>query len=167
MNSFNDPTAGKDVATGLYEAGYDVVFACGGQAGLGGFDAVISKPEGNWIIGVDGNQGAYFRSLGTADGNSKADRTITSMQKNVNLGFYDAMKKHLAGTLEYGQNKKLGLDGGFVSFSVTDTTNKVFTADQIAQVNTIVNDIISGKINPGTAFGQAQDWFANFVKSVE
>jgi basic membrane protein A len=161
MNSFNDSSAGKDVATGLYEAGYDVVFACGGQAGLGGFDAVITKPEGNWIIGVDGDQGAYFASLGTTEGDQKAARTITSMKKNVNEGFYDAMQKHLAGTLEYGQNKKLGLDGGFVSFAVTDTTNKVLTADQIAQVNTIVEDIISGKIDPQSAFGQADGWFYN------
>ena len=159
MNSFNDASAGKDVATGLYEAGYDVVFACGGQAGLGGFDAVITKPEGNWIIGVDGDQGAYFASLGTDEGDAKAGRTITSMKKNVNLGFYDAMKKHLANTLEYGQNKKLGLDGGFVSFAVTDTTNKVLTADQLAQINSIVDGIINGTIDPQSAFGQADNWF--------
>ena len=108
MNSFNDVTAGKDVATGLYEAGYDVVFACGGQAGLGGFDAVIEKGEGN---------------------------------------------------------AQLGLDGGFVSASVTDTTNAVFTADQMATINSLIADIIAGKIDCGTAFGQAEGWFKTFVES--
>ena len=165
MNSFNDVTAGKDVATGLYEAGYDVVFACGGQAGLGGFDAVIEKGEGNWIIGVDGNQGAMFAAKGTDEGKAKAARTITSMQKNVNEGFYDAMKKHLEGTLPYGQNAQLGLDGGFVSASVTDTTNAVFTADQMATINSLIADIIAGKIDCGTAFGQAEGWFKTFVES--
>lgn len=167
MNSFNDVTAGKDTATGLYESGYDVVFACGGQAGLGGFDAVIAQPEGKWIIGVDGNQGAMFAAQNTDEGNQKAARTITSMQKNVNEGFYDAMKKHLAGELPYGTNVKLGLDGDFVSASVTDTTNSVFTAEQLAQVDAIIADIVAGKIEVGTAFDHEDGWFAKFVESVK
>ena len=135
MNSFNDASAGKDVSTGLYADGFDVVFACGGQAGLGGFDSVITQAEGNWIIGVDGDQGAYFASLGSDEGNKKAARTITSMKKNVNQGFYDAMKQHLAGTLPYGKNVKLGLNGGYVSYAITDTTKKVFSAEQLAQIS--------------------------------
>ncbi len=163
MNSFNDVTAGKDTASGLYEAGYDVVFACGGQAGLGGFDAVITQPEGKYIIGVDGDQGAMFAAKGTEEGNQKAARTITSMKKNVNQGFYDAMKKHLDGTLAYGTNAKLGLDGGFVSAAITDTTNTVFTAEQLKQIEELTNKIIAGEVEVGTAFGQADGWFAQFV----
>lgn len=159
MNSFSDVAAGKDTAAGLYAAGYDIVFACGGQAGLGGFDQVITEAEGKWIIGVDGNQGAYFASLGTDEGDKKAARTITSMQKNVNNGFYDAVKKHLDGTLEYGKNAKLGLDGGFVSYSITDTTNALFTADMLAEIDAIVAGIIDGTIEVPTAFGQAEGWF--------
>ncbi|NLZ75976.1 MAG: BMP family ABC transporter substrate-binding protein [Erysipelotrichia bacterium] len=159
MNSFSDVAAGKDTAAGLYSAGYDIVFACGGQAGLGGFDQVITEAEGNWIIGVDGDQGAYFASLGTEDDTKRANRTITSMKKNGNVGFYDAVQKHLAGTLEYGKNAKLGLDGGYVSYAVTDTTNACFTADQIAQIEQIVADIIDGKIEVPTAFGHEEGWF--------
>ena len=159
MNSFSDASAGKDVATGLYANGYDVVFACGGQAGLGGFDAVIAQPEGNWIIGVDGNQGAYFESLGTDEGKAKAFRTVTSMQKNVNEGFYDAMKKHLEGTLEYGTNVKLGLEGGFVSYSITSTTTRLLHEEQLKTLDDIVAKLISGEIDPGTAFGQEANWF--------
>ena len=166
MNSFNDASAGKDVSTGLYADGFDVVFACGGQAGLGGFDSVITQAEGNWIIGVDGDQGAYFASLGSDEGNKKAARTITSMKKNVNQGFYDAMKQHLAGTLPYGKNVKLGLNGGYVSYAITDTTKKVFSAEQLAQIDKIVADIISGAIDPGTAFGKDADWFPAFAEEV-
>lgn len=167
MNSFNDVTAGKDTATGLYESGYDVVFACGGQAGLGGFDAVIAQPEGNWIIGVDGNQGAMFAAQGSDEGTAKANRTITSMQKNVNVGFYNAMKQHLEGTLPYGTNVKLGLDGEFVSASVTDTTNTVFTEEQMNTINSIIADIVAGNVEVGTAFDQAEGWFDQFVESVK
>ncbi len=168
MNSFDDVTAGKDTATGLYEAGYDVVFACGGQAGLGGFDAVIEQPAGKWIVGVDGDQGSYFASLGTPEGTDKASRTITSMQKNVNNGFYQAMKRHLDGNLAYGKNEKLGLKGEYVSVSVNDVTKALFTAEQLAQVDQIIADIISGAIDPGTAFGQADGWFyGTFVPSMQ
>ena len=106
-----------------------------------------------------------FAAKGTDEGKAKAARTITSMQKNVNEGFYDAMKKHLEGTLPYGQNAQLGLDGGFVSASVTDTTNAVFTADQMATINSLIADIVAGKIDCGTAFGQAEGWFKTFVES--
>ena len=164
MESFNDATKGKDVSTGLYEAGYDVVFACGGQAGLGGFDSVIEQPEGKYIIGVDGDQGSYFASIGET---AKAERTLTSMQKNVNLGFYQAMERHLNGNLPYGSNDKLGLKGGYVSAAITDNTKALLSADQLAQVDQIVADIISGAINPGTAFGQADGWFAEFVAAQE
>ena len=167
MDSFNDATKGKDVSQGLYEAGYDVVFACGGQAGLGGFDQVITEDEGKYIIGVDGNQGEYFASLGTDEGTKKAERTITSMQKNVNQGFYDALKKELDGKTPYGKNEKLGLNGGYVSYSITDTTKALFTAEQLDEIAKVSADIASGAIDPGTAFGHEEGWFAGFCESVK
>ena len=167
MDSFNDATRGKDVSQGLYEAGYDVVFACGGQAGLGGFDQVITEDEGKYIIGVDGNQGAYFASLGTDEGTKKAERTITSMQKNVNQGFYDALKLELDGKVPYGQNQKLGLNGGYVSYSITDTTKALFTAEQLAEIEGVAKAIAGGTIDSGTAFGHEEGWFATFCDSVK
>lgn len=167
MDSFNDATRGKDVSQGLYEAGYDVVFACGGQAGLGGFDQVITEDEGKYIIGVDGNQGAYFASLGTDEGTKKAQRTITSMQKNVNQGFYDALKLELDGKTPYGTNQKLGLNGGYVSYSITDTTEALFTADQLAEIKGVADAIAAGTIDPGTAFGHEEGWFKTFCASVQ
>lgn len=165
MNSFNDATMGKDVSQGLYAAGYDVVFACGGQAGLGGFDQVITEDEGKWIIGVDGNQGAYFASVGTAEGDKKAERCITSMVKELGVGVYEAAKRELEGTLPYGTNEALGLDGGYVLAAITDTTNKVFTAEQLSTVEKIIADINAGTIKVESAFGHEDGWFTNYVKA--
>lgn len=164
MNSFSDAAQGKTVATGLYQDGYDVVFSCGGSAGLGGFDAVIEQDAGKYIIGVDGDQGTYFASIGDT---ARAERTLTSMQKNVNYGFYHAMERHLDGTLPYGTNELLGLDGNFVSAAVNDATKALLTADQLARAEEITADIISGKIDPGTAFNKEDGWFASFVESVQ
>ena len=148
MNSFSDPTTGKDVATASYSQGVDVVFACGGGAGLGVFEAAIEH-DGAMVIGVDGNQGAQWEAAGETE---KAARTITSMTKNVNQGFYDTAVKELNGTLEYGQNYRLGLNGGYVGAAVTSATNATFTAEQLAVVEQIKADIADGKIAVNTAF---------------
>jgi len=167
MNSFDDPIQGKTVATGLYQDGYDVVFACGGSAGNGGFDAVIEQDEGKYIIGVDGDQGSYFASLEGEENAAKAERTLTSMQKNVNYGFYQAMERHLNGTLPYGSNELLGLEGGYVSAVFNDATRALLTPEQIAQAEQIAADIISGQIDPGTAFNHDDAWFDSFVESMQ
>jgi basic membrane protein A len=148
MNSFSDPSTGKNVATSSYSDGADVVFACGGGAGLGVFEAALDF-EGAMVIGVDGNQGAAFEAAGQTE---KAARTITSMTKNVNQGFYDTCKKELEGTLEYGQNYRLGLNGGYVGAAVTSATEATFTAEQLAEVEAVKAKIASGEIQVATAF---------------
>ena len=65
--------------------------------------------DGYYVIGVDGDQGAYWASLGETE---KANATITSMQKNVNNGFLRAAELHLNGKCPYGENEKLGLAVG-------------------------------------------------------
>lgn len=148
MNSFSDPTTGKDVATASYSQGVDVVFACGGGAGLGVFEAALEY-DNAMVIGVDGNQGAQWEAAGETE---KAAKTITSMTKNVNQGFYDTAVKELEGTLEYGQNYRLGLNGGYVGAAVTAATNATFTAEQLAEVEKIKEGIANGSIAVDTAF---------------
>jgi len=170
MNSFSDATVGKDKGSALYNQGYDVVFACGGAAGLGVFDAAVEYNAANagkkvYVIGVDGDQGAYFGSLGKADATAKAEITITSMQKNVNQGFLYAMGKHLDGTLAYGKVEHLGLNGGFVSASINDYTKAILSTDQIADITAACDAIVAGTIKVDSMFGDSaltQDQFKQF-----
>lgn len=148
MNSFSDPSAGKDVATASYSQGVDVVFACGGSAGLGVFEAALEF-EGVYVIGVDGDQGSMWEAAGET---AKAAKTITSMTKNVNRGFYDTAKAELEGTLVYGQNYRLGVNGGYVGYAVTSATNAVFTPDQLAEIEKVTAGIADGSIAVNTAF---------------
>lgn len=147
--SFDDSSIGKDISLGLYQQGYDVVFSCCGNCGLGAFDAVVEMGEGCYVVGVDGNQGEYWASLGE---DAKAAATITSMQKNVNNGFLRAAGLHLDGTCPYGTNERLGLALGGVSFAVTDATKTVVGEDFIAEMEKAQEDIISGAITVDTAF---------------
>ena len=147
--SFDDSSIGKDIALGLYQQGYDVVFSCCGNCGLGAFDAVVEMGEGYYVIGVDGNQGAYWESIGE---DAKAAATLTSMQKNVNNGFLRAAGLHLEGKCPYGANETLGLAEGVVSFSVTDATTSALGEEFIAQMEQAQADIVSGAIAVDTAF---------------
>jgi len=148
MDSFSDPSKGKDVASASYAQGVDVVFACGGGAGLGVFEAALEF-DNVYVIGVDGDQGAMWEAAGET---AKAAKTITSMKKNVNQGFYDTAKKALDGTLKYGQNYRLGVEGGYVSAAETSTTKAVFTAEQLTAVKAIAEKIAKGQITVATAF---------------
>ena len=148
MDSFSDSSKGKDVASASYSQGVDVVFACGGGAGLGCFDAALEY-DNVYVIGVDGDQGAAWEAAGETE---KAAKTITSMKKNVNQGFFDTLEKELAGTLQYGQNYRLGVDGGYVSAAITNATKAVFDADQLAKVDEITAGIAGGTIAVDTAF---------------
>ena len=148
MDSFSDSSKGKDVATGSYSQGVDVVFACGGSAGLGVFEAALEYDD-VYVIGVDGNQGAMWEAAGEAD---KAAKTLTSMTKEVGTGFYDFIAKELEGSVGYGQNYRLGCDGGYVSAAVTSATEAALSADQLAVIKDLEAKIISGEIKPATAF---------------
>ena len=148
MDSFSDSSKGKDVASSSYSQGVDVVFACGGSAGLGVFEAALEYDD-VFVVGVDGNQGAMWEAAGET---AKAEKTLTSMTKNVNQGFYDTFKKELDGTLEYGQNYRLGVNGGYVGAAVTSTTEAALTADQLKAVEDITAQIADGTIEVATAF---------------
>ena len=148
MDSFSDPSAGKDHAESAYSQGIDVVFACGGSAGLGVFEAALEYDD-VYVIGVDGNQGAMWEAAGET---AKAEKTITSMTKNVNQGFYDTFKSELDGTLKYGQNYRLGVNGGYVGAAVTSATEKVFTPEQLKAIEDIKAKIADGSIKVNTAF---------------
>ena len=148
MDSFSESSKGKDVASASYAQGVDVVFACGGGAGLGCFDAALEYDD-VYVIGVDGDQGAMWADAGEAD---KAAKTLTSMTKNVNVGFFDTFEKELAGTLEYGKNYKLGVEGGYVSAVVNDATTAALGADVADTIKQLSKDIVSGAIKVNTAF---------------
>ncbi|MBQ6222896.1 MAG: hypothetical protein IJJ44_09835, partial [Solobacterium sp.] len=72
--------------------------------------------------------------------------------KNVNQGFYDTAKAELDGTLVYGQNYRLGVNGGYVGAAVTSTTKAALTDEQLKTVEDIKAKIADGTIDVATAF---------------
>ena len=99
---FENPTGGKDAATGMYEDGADVVYHAAGKSGLGVFDAVEAAGDGNWAIGVDSDQ--YL----TVD-EAQKPHILTSMLKRIDTGGL---------RLRQGVRRRQGRRPGFVTYDL-------------------------------------------------
>src|SRR3989440_3450480 len=126
---FSDQAKCKQIALNQIEQGAGVIFQVAGGCGLGALDA--AKEKGVWGIGVDADQsflGPYI---------------LTSAVKRVDTAVFLAIKRVVDGTFKGGNMvfglKQNGVDIGKISPKVPP--------DEIAQVNRIRAEIISGKIS--------------------
>ena len=125
---FTDQAKCKQIALNQIEQGAGVVFQVAGACGLGALDA--AKEKHVWGIGVDADQsflGPYI---------------LTSAVKRVDTAVFLAIKsvadgKFKGGNLVFGL-KQNGVDIGKISPKVPKS--------EVAKVNQIRSDIISGKI---------------------
>ncbi|MGD3106758.1 MULTISPECIES: BMP family lipoprotein [unclassified Streptomyces] len=112
---FNDPAAAKGKATGMLDAGIDVIYTAAGQSGNGSIETVAGK-KGTWAIGVDSDQ---YLQPGLAQ---YKNSILTSVMKNVDVAVYDLIKsvhdkKPLTGNKSYtlkDDGVKLSTSGGFI-----------------------------------------------------
>jgi basic membrane protein A len=109
FTGFNDPTKGQTAASGIYDAGADVIFAAAGGSGSGVFKA--AKAKGDLAIGTDSDQ--YLSAA--ADVQSVI---ISSMIKRVDVAvttFIDSVKD---GSFKAG-NTVFDLKSDGVGYSTT------------------------------------------------
>jgi basic membrane protein A and related proteins len=125
---FNDQAKCKEIALNQIEAGAGVVFAVAGGCGLGALDA--AKEQSVWGIGVD------------ADQSFLGPHILTSAVKRVDTAVFLAIKSVVDGTFKGGNMifglKQNGVGIGKISPKVPES--------EVAKVNQIRADIISGKI---------------------
>jgi basic membrane protein A len=125
---FSDQAKCKQVALNQIEQGAGVIFQVAGGCGLGALDA--AKEKHVWGIGVD------------ADQSFLGPHILTSAVKRVDTAVYDAIKlvvdgKFRGGNIVFGL-KDNGVGIGKISPKVPQS--------EVAKVNQIRADIISGKI---------------------
>jgi basic membrane protein A and related proteins len=125
---FNDQAKCKQVALNQIEQGAGVIFQVAGGCGLGALDA--AKEKGVWGIGVD------------ADQSFLGPHILTSAVKRVDTAVFDAIKLVVDGKFK-GGNITFGLKDNGVG--IGKISPKV-PAAEVAKVNQIRADIISGKI---------------------
>ncbi|MFL5917320.1 MAG: BMP family protein [Gaiellaceae bacterium] len=125
---FADQAKCKQVALNQIEQGAGVIFQVAGGCGLGALDA--AKEKGLWGIGVDADQ-AFL-----------GPHILTSAIKRVDTAVYLAIKSVVDGNFKGGNMvfglKENGVGIGKISPKVPN--------DEIAKVNQVRADIISGKI---------------------
>jgi basic membrane protein A len=97
FSGFNDPAKGQEIATGMFDAGADVVYAAAGGSGGGLFQA--AREAGTWAIGVDSDQALTAPDF--------ADVIMTSMIKRVDAAVYSTIEDFVNGEfttdpVEYG-----------------------------------------------------------------
>jgi basic membrane protein A len=139
FSGFGDPAKAKEIATGMYEGGEDVVFHAAGGSGNGLFEAAAAAGDGKWAIGVDSDQ--YLTA--SAD---QQKHILTSMLKRVDVAVYGAIKDFADGKTEGGTVVyDLSKDG--VGYS----TSGGYVDDIKSKLDGLKADIVSGKITVPTA----------------
>jgi basic membrane protein A and related proteins len=126
---FSDQAKCKQIALNQIEQGAGVIFQVAGGCGLGALDA--AKEKHVWGIGVDSDQSFLGPHI------------LTSAVKRVDTAVFDAIKLVVDGKFK-GGNITFGLKDNGVG--IGKISPKVPQAD-VAKVNQVRADIISGKIN--------------------
>jgi basic membrane protein A len=126
---FADQAKCKQIALNQIEQGAGVVFQVAGGCGLGALDA--AKEKGVWGIGVD------------ADQSFLGPHILTSAVKRVDTAVFLAIKSVVDGNFKGGSNMIFGLKQNGVG--IGKISPKV-PQSEVAKVNQIRADIISGKI---------------------
>lgn len=139
FSGFGDPAKAKEIATGMYEGGADVIFHAAGGSGNGLFEAAAAAGDGMWAIGVDSDQ--YL----TASPDQQK-HILTSMLKRVDVAVYGAIKEFSDGNTKGGvEVYDLSKDG--VGYS----TSGGYLDDIKDELEAIKADIVSKKITVPTA----------------
>jgi len=135
-SGFNDPAKGQTQATGLYEAGDDIIYQAAGGSGSGVFAA--AKAANKKAIGVDSDQ------YNTVDPALK-DVIITSMLKRVDTAVFNFVDGFGKGEFKAGQ-KVFDLKADGVGYS----TSGGFVDDIKAKIEDYKSKIIAGTITVPT-----------------
>ncbi|MGH2555158.1 MAG: BMP family lipoprotein [Actinomycetota bacterium] len=143
FTGFNDPAKGKEIATGMYQGGADVVYHAAGGSGSGLFEAAKehSTTSGSqmWAIGVDSDQ----YQTAPAD---QQPYILTSMLKRVEVAVYETIKDFVNDQFKGGY-RTFDLQADGVGYS----TSGGFVDDIASQLEDLKKQIIDGTITVPTA----------------
>ena len=161
VGDWSNVTKAKDLANDAMSQGADVLFHVAGGAGAGMFEAIAENGDGKvWGIGVDSDQYAEYAE----DKPEIASRILTSMIKNVGNSLVWAYDKVVEGSLEWGENVSLGIAEDAVGPA---ESGPFLELDQslLDEYEQVKEDVASGKIVVGTAYGKTSEEQQEFANS--
>jgi len=130
---FNDPAKAKELALSLVENGSDVLFTVAGGSGRGSIETLKAN-KNVYGIGIDSNQ----------DGEVPG-QILTSIMKRVDTAVFNSTKEGLEGNFKAG-TEVLGLKESGMETTDFAETKDIIGKENLAKLNQIKEDIISGKI---------------------
>jgi len=133
FSGFNAPDKGKATASGMFDAGADVVYAAAGGSGAGVFTA--AKAAGTWAIGVDSDQ--YLSADPTVQ-----SVILTSALKNVNVAVYNVIDASVKGSPLTG-NQEFDLKNGGVGYSKSNPAVQPYEAKADAAAQAIISGSVT------------------------
>jgi basic membrane protein A len=129
--NFTDESSCKELALNQINAGSKVVFQVAGACGLGAISAAVQNHD--QAIGVDADQSYLAPAY-----------ILTSAEKKVDTGVFTAIKNLQAG--QFSSNLQENINNGGVGIGKIGPAG----APYASQINNIVSEMKSGKINPPT-----------------
>jgi basic membrane protein A len=137
-SAWGNVAGAKEIASGWYADGVEVVYTAAGGSGAGTIEAAIEA--GKWAVGVDSDQ--YL----TAGSDDAKKVILTSMLKRVDVAVYETIKAVKNGDTKGGINVfDLKNDG------VGYATSGGYIDEFKDQLDALKKDIVDGKITVPTA----------------
>lgn len=136
--AFDKADSGKQIASGMFASGVDIIYHASGSTGNGVFseakDLKVKDPKRElWVIGVDKDQALEFGS----------EVTLTSMVKRVDLAVQDVAKRTMDGNFPGGEAIEYGLDVDGVGIAETKDN---LSEDVLKAVDEWKQKIINGDV---------------------
>jgi basic membrane protein A len=132
--AFNNPVAGEELSTSMYDQGAEIIYHAAGASGAGLFNAAV---EANKLaIGVDSDQ--YLTASP-----EQQPLILTSMLKRVDVAVYNAIQA-VGEDGEIGGSEVFGMAEDGVDYA--DSNPEELTADITEQLDEFKQQIIDGTI---------------------
>ncbi len=161
VGDWSNTAKAKELALTQFSMGADVSFAVCGGAGFGLCEAAAET--GHYAFGVDTD---YAATLEVSQPET-AKYVVTSAIKQFGKIMYDAVNNLYNGTLEFGKHTNFGVETGYIEMIETSQFNTIVKEgmpEAYAEYLKIVEDLMAGKIEVGTAVG-ADEAYVNAKKA--
>jgi basic membrane protein A and related proteins len=132
--AFNNPVAGEELSTSMYDEGAEIIYHAAGASGAGLFNAAVEANK--MAIGVDSDQ--YLTASP-----EQQPLILTSMLKRVDVAVYNAIQA-VGESGELGGSQVFGMAEDGVDYS--DSNPEALTADINEQLDEFKQQIIDGTI---------------------
>jgi basic membrane protein A len=139
IGNYTDSALGKEIGAAEIEAGADIIWGVGGNAGTGAVEACYEK--GMYFIGVDSDQKYINDAV-----------IICSMKKEVGKSIYDAISRIVGGDVsQLGTTWVADMSNGYVGIGYGEEGATQQVTDEIkAAVEELREKIVSGEIKVDT-----------------